>query len=361
MSTEMPRLPAGQQWVAPRKWPSMGERAPSVDNSPWRVQLQGCVAQPRSYGLDDLLAMPQRQQTIDIHCVTRWSKPDVCFGGVPLAALVERAVASDSARFVSFVARSTRQHSTSLVLADALSLGALVALTADGEPLALERGGPVRLVVPGRYFYKSLKWLERIELLETDRLGFWEATAGYHNTADPWQEQRYMAADIGQDELASMLTTRDVSGLSLRSLDARGHDLTGLQARGALLRDADFRDCRLIGAVFDGANLTNARFQGAALDSASFRGADLEGANFSGANLTGAQPGGGQPAGGIVLRSVRERGTLGRSNVRRRDCASDGVGGRSDPACTSFCPRCPGASCATSLVTRTFQRTGQPL
>jgi hypothetical protein len=288
MSTPIPRLPAGQQWVAPRNWPPMGERAPRVDDSPWKVQVQGRVAQPLSIGLGELLAMPQQQQTIDIHCVTRWSKPAVRFGGVPLSALVARAVPDDSARFVSFVARSAREHSTSLVLADALSLGALVALTADGEPLPQERGGPVRLVVPRRYFYKSLKWLERIELLETDRLGYWEATAGYHNTADPWREQRYMAGEISPNELRSMLATRDVSGRSLRSLNARGHDLAGLQASDALLRDADFRDCRLSGAVFDGANLTNARFQGANLDGASFRDADLEGANFSGANLSGA-------------------------------------------------------------------------
>ena len=201
MSTEMPRLPAGQQWVRAASGPpwANGPRASTIRLG--RFNVQGCVAQPRSFGLDDLLAMPQQQQTIDIHCVTRWSKPDVCFGGVPLAALVEPCDAErlGPVRFVRGPQHARAQH-----LAGAgrrACAGALVALTADGEPLALERGGPVRLVVPGRYFYKSLKWLERIELLETDRLGFWEATAGYHNTADPWQEQRYMAADIGQNEL----------------------------------------------------------------------------------------------------------------------------------------------------------------
>src|SRR5690606_16836039 len=126
----------------------------------------------------------------------RWSKLDVPFRGVPLAVLLKICPPLPVAKYVSFAARSERRHSPSVLLEDALELDTLVALACEGRPLEKLHGGPVRVVVPGRYFYKSLKWLERIELLETDRLGYWEQTAGYHNTADPWQEQRYMAPQL---------------------------------------------------------------------------------------------------------------------------------------------------------------------
>lgn len=266
----------------------MGEHRPRQDDAPWQVEVAGAVRAPFVLSLAELKALPQVETTLDIHCVTRWSKPAVRFSGVPLAALVERAGTADEARFVSFAARSERGHSTSLVLADALELGVLVALEADGEPLPSERGGPVRLVVPKRYFYKSLKWLERIELLAEDRLGFWERTAGYHNTADPWQQQRYIAGGLKPAEARAILEGRDISGRDLLGLVAGGLDLAGLQATNSLLRDADFRGSNLAGARFDGANLTNAHFAGAELRRASFRGADLEGVDFSGADLRGA-------------------------------------------------------------------------
>jgi hypothetical protein len=225
---------------------------------------------------------------VDIHCVTRWSRLGVAFSGVPLAALVAQARPSPAVRFASFVARSARHHSTSLALDEALALDTLVVLAADGEPLSELHGGPVRTVVPGRYFYKSLKWLARIELLETDRLGYWENDAGYHNHGDPWREERYMAPRLTRGEMLAALAGRDFSGRDLRSLDARGRDLSGLDAQNALLRDADFRGCRLERARFDGANLSNAHFEGSGLTKATFLSADVEGASFVGADLRGA-------------------------------------------------------------------------
>jgi hypothetical protein len=142
--------------------------------------------------------------------------------------------------------------------------------------------------VPGRYFYKSLKWLERIELVAADRLGYWESTSGYHNHADPWLEERYLAPGLTQAEARDLLARRDVSGRELRGLRAEGLALSGLVAQNALLRDADFRRCDLAKACFDGANLSNARFDGSLLREASFRGADLEGAEFAAADLRGA-------------------------------------------------------------------------
>lgn len=282
------QLPPNQQLVAPGKWPLVGQREPLADEGPWTVSVAGAVERECCWSLDKLRAMPQATMQVDIHCVTRWSKLGATFSGVPLAVLLEHTGINPAARFASFVARSAGGHHTSLPLADALSLGTLLALTFDVEPLATAHGGPVRTIVPGRYFYKSLKWLARIELLESDRLGTWESGSGYHNTADPWQEQRYMAPGISKSRAATILASRNIAGQELRSIDARGHDLSGLQASGALLRDADFRGCNLTGSIFDRANLSNARLAGADLRGASFISADVEGASFEGADLRGA-------------------------------------------------------------------------
>ena len=278
-------LPPNQQLAAPGRWPVVGEREPRHDDSPWTVSVSGLVRHERNWTLDEILAMPQVDRVIDIHCVTRWSRLWVRFRGVTLAQLLSHCQPLPEARYLSLVARSARSHSTSLPIQDALELDALVALTHEGEPIESIHGGPVRMVVPGRYFYKSLKWLERIEVLPEDRLGYWEAEAGYHNTADPWREERYIAPNLNRRELHAALQQRDFSGRDFRSLDARGRDLHGLNARGALLRDADFRGADLRGACFDRANLSNAHLQGSDLRGASFVSADVEGADFRGADL----------------------------------------------------------------------------
>jgi DMSO/TMAO reductase YedYZ molybdopterin-dependent catalytic subunit len=280
-------LPSGQQLVARDKWPVIGERSPRADDSPWTVSVGGLVECHCQFDLSQLASLPQVERRIDLHCVTRWSKPAVLFGGVELAVLLSRARPTAEARFLSFVARSERRHDTSLPLAEAGELGVLLALTAEGSPLAVEHGGPVRCITPGRYLYKSLKWLERIELLADDRLGFWERTAGYHNRADPGREERYIASQLGKAEAAALVAGRDLRGRELLGLDVAGHDLTGLQAEGALLRNANFSGCRLEQANFARANLSNARLVGADLRNASFREADLEGADLSEADLRG--------------------------------------------------------------------------
>jgi hypothetical protein len=282
-----PHLPPGQQLAAPGRWPAIGELHPGPGGD-WNVAISGEVNRPCQFSLTQLRAMPQTRRIIDIHCVTRWSKLGVIFSGIPLEALLEIAGPTAEARYVSFVARSARGHSTSLSLDDVRDLGALVALSADGAALKEVHGGPIRVVVPGRYFYKSLKWLERIELLASDRLGYWEGVAGYHNTANPWLEQRYMAPGLSRQEMQTALASRDFTRRDLRSLDARDHDLPGLIACDCILRDADFRGARLVSARFDRANLSNAHFAGADLREASFASADVEGADFSGADLRGA-------------------------------------------------------------------------
>jgi DMSO/TMAO reductase YedYZ molybdopterin-dependent catalytic subunit len=281
-------LPPHQQLAAPDKWPVVGEARPRADDSPWCVTVCGLVARPLTWSLDELRALPVVERTVDVHCVTRWSKPGMRFGGVLLGELLKRCGPLPEAWFVSFVARSERRHSTSLPLADALALGTLVALTWDGKPLESAHGGPVRTVVPGRYFYKSLKWLETVELLAEDRLGYWEGAAGYHNVADPWREQRFLASNLDRREVRELLERRDFSGKDLLGVEAGGLDLRGLEARGALLRNAHFERAVLREARFDGANLSGAHLQGADLRGASFRGADLEGTDFRAADLRGA-------------------------------------------------------------------------
>jgi len=282
------RLPPGQQLAAPDKWPLVGEKAPRDVPPVWQLRLHGLVATERTWTLPELQALPAVDEVYDIHCVTRWSKLGVRFQGLPLAGLLKICPPLPDAKFLSFVARSPRDHSTSLPLAEVEPLRILLAWSVDGSPLDVPHGGPLRTVVSGRYFYKSLKWLERIEVLAEDRLGHWEAVAGYHNAADPWQEQRYLAANVDRREWLSILEQRDGSGRELLSFDAAGRDLAGFRAVGAKLRNADFRGANLTGACFSGANLTNAKFDRANLTRVDFRRADLEGVQFAGADLNEA-------------------------------------------------------------------------
>lgn len=282
------RLPPNQHWAAPGKWPMVGEVAPRADQTPWKLTIRGLVESASSWTLEDLRSLPQKEVTLDLHCVTRWSLKDATFRGVDLSTLLDHCRPTAAAIFASFVSRSERRHSSSLPLAEAVALRALVALDFADRPLTTAHGGPLRLMVPGKYLYKSVKWVETIELLAEDRLGHWEATAGYHNGADPWREERYIAADLSRFDVAKLLSSRNFAGLNLLSIVAASLPLANLNAADALLRNADFQKADLRGAVFDRANLTNARFVGANVRDASFRDADVEGADFCAADLRGA-------------------------------------------------------------------------
>jgi hypothetical protein len=283
----MSSLPPGQQLVAGDKWPLVGERTSGPRPAVWTLTIQGLVARPSSMTLEQLQSLPITRRVVDIHCVTRWSKLGVEFTGVLLRDLLAVVGPLPSARYVSFQACSLRNHSSSLTLATALELGTLLAWEVDGQRLPEIHGGPLRNIVPDRYFYKSVKWLQGLELSCDDRLGYWEADAGYHNLADPWLEQRYLAADIDKRQAKQLLATRHFAGLDLRGFQAAGLELNDLQAEGCRLRDADFRRCQLRRADFRQANLSNAHLEDADLAEACFGGADLEGANFCGANLRG--------------------------------------------------------------------------
>lgn len=304
------KLPPGQQLLRPGRWPTVGEKPPEGPFDRWTLSVRGCVTRPKTLSLEQLLAEPHEEQAIDIHCVTRWSRLGVPFAGIPLARFLSPEAVTADAKFVSFVARSDRRHSSSVTLEVARM--SLLALYAEGKPLPVEYGGPVRVIVPGRYFYKSVKWLEAIEVLSDDQLGYWERDAGYHNNADPWQEERYLVSGITKQQANRLIADRDFSNQDLMGIDASHRQLNQLKGNDALLRNANFTESQLVGACFDGANLANACFRGADLSDASFIGADLEGANLVGANLAGADLTGASLFGAdfISLDDPREHATL---------------------------------------------------
>ena len=282
-----PRLPPGQNLIRDAaRWPVVGESAPRESPWPWEISVCGLVATSRIWRLDHLATWPRETLETDIHCVTRWSHLGRRFSGVPLAALIDRSGPGPEARFARLVARSERGHDTGLPLA--LARRALLAFEAEGAPLAPEHGGPARVVTPGRYFYKSLKWLERIELRAEPALGFWESGPGYHDGADPWRQERYVSGNVPPDLRARLIARRSLGRRDLLGVDFSGEALGGLDAAGATLRNVAFRAADLREADFSGANLSNADLAKADLRGARFTGADVEGAAFDGADLRGA-------------------------------------------------------------------------
>jgi DMSO/TMAO reductase YedYZ molybdopterin-dependent catalytic subunit len=148
----------------------------------------GEVEQSVTLTYDELKALPQTEITVDIHCVTRWSRFDTSFKGVHWRELAKLVQPKPSGRFV--LAHAEQGFTANLPLRALEDENSLIAWEADGAPLEPDHGWPLRLVVPTRYFWKSAKWLRGLELLSADQPGFWERY-GYHNDADYWKEQRY--------------------------------------------------------------------------------------------------------------------------------------------------------------------------
>ena len=181
------RLPPGQYLT--EKWPVLhAGTVPSIDLATWTLEISGEVERPLTLSWEQLLELPSREVTVDIHCVTRWSRFDTTFKGVHWSELAKLVAPKPSARFV--VAHAEQGFTSNVPLAAIEDEEALVAYEADGEPLTAEHGWPVRLVVPSRYFWKSAKWLRGLELLDHDEPGFWERY-GYSNDADFRKEERY--------------------------------------------------------------------------------------------------------------------------------------------------------------------------
>jgi DMSO/TMAO reductase YedYZ molybdopterin-dependent catalytic subunit len=185
------RLPPGQ--VLTRKWPVLHYgRIPIIEPADWRFRVFGLVDRPFEIGFEDLRAMPQTESLCDIHCVTRWSRFDNVFTGVGVPELLARAGVHPTATHV--MVHAAPDYTTNLPLSDLDRPGNLLATRHGGEPLPAEHGGPVRLVVPHLYFWKSAKWVTGFELLAADEPGFWERN-GYHMRGDPWDEERYGSDD----------------------------------------------------------------------------------------------------------------------------------------------------------------------
>ncbi len=182
------RLPPGQ-YDTGSSWPTLtAEVTPHLDPKAWTITVDGLVERPTTWTWDEAHALPPSTYLGDIHCVTTWSRLDMSFTGVSVDTLLEAAGPLPEAAYV--MAHSTTGYTTNLPLEDVTGGKAWVAWEADGKPLTPDHGGPARLIVPHLYFWKSAKWVTRLELMARDQPGFWERN-GYHDRGDPWLEQRY--------------------------------------------------------------------------------------------------------------------------------------------------------------------------
>jgi DMSO/TMAO reductase YedYZ molybdopterin-dependent catalytic subunit len=181
------RLPPGQHLV--NDWPVLDlGLQPQVLRERWTLDVDGLVDRPAHWDWSAFAALPQSSFVSDIHCVTTWSRYDNRWEGVSTHDLLDAVAPRDEARFV--VLHSYDGYTTNVSLEDFAAPDALLATTWEGKPISREHGGPVRLVIPKLYFWKSAKWIKRIEFTPQDKPGFWEVR-GYHNHADPWLEERY--------------------------------------------------------------------------------------------------------------------------------------------------------------------------
>jgi DMSO/TMAO reductase YedYZ molybdopterin-dependent catalytic subunit len=179
------RVPPGQYVTDDFPVLSAGP-TPHTSLDDWDLTITGEVDGLRRWSWDEFRALPSEPVTVDIHCVTKWSKLDSEWEGVPLDTLLDGV--DTTAEYV--VAFCDGGYTTNLPLEDLTEGKAWIAFAFDGEPLDPEHGGPARLLVPHLYFWKSAKWVRGLRLSATDEPGFWEQN-GYHNYGDPWKEQRY--------------------------------------------------------------------------------------------------------------------------------------------------------------------------
>jgi DMSO/TMAO reductase YedYZ molybdopterin-dependent catalytic subunit len=181
------RLPPNQKLTS--GWPVLTYGGtPRVNLKDWKFVATGLVEEDVSFTWDEFNALPQATLTSDVHCVTGWSKFDNEWRGVAFAELMKRVTPKPEARHV--MAHSYGGYTTNIPLADLQRDDVLVAHTHNGEPIAPEHGGPLRLVVPHLYFWKSAKWLRGLVFMNEEKPGFWEMY-GYHLHGDPWKEERY--------------------------------------------------------------------------------------------------------------------------------------------------------------------------
>jgi DMSO/TMAO reductase YedYZ molybdopterin-dependent catalytic subunit len=182
---ETARVPPGQYLTTDFPVLSAGP-TPHTSLDQWDLQITGEIDEPRRWSWEELLALPNQEVTRDIHCVTKWTKLDTVWRGVSVDTLLE-GVDTTAEYVVQF---ADGGYTTNLPLEDVTGGKAWVVFEYDGQPLAPEHGGPLRMLVPHLYFWKSAKWLRGLRLQADDEPGFWEVN-GYNNYGDPWREQRY--------------------------------------------------------------------------------------------------------------------------------------------------------------------------
>ncbi|MEK7631206.1 MAG: molybdopterin-dependent oxidoreductase [Patescibacteria group bacterium] len=182
------RLPPGQ--ILTQGFPilDLGIRPRHDEYASWKIFVRGLSETTRDFSLDEIRTLGHDERTLDFHCVTRWSRYDLPWGGMLFSRFCQLVKPKPTATTVIF--HSYDKYTTNVPLAEALGKNVLIAYELEGKEIPPEHGGPVRMIVPTLYGWKSAKFLTGIEFLDHDEPGFWE-TRGYHNHADPWIEERY--------------------------------------------------------------------------------------------------------------------------------------------------------------------------
>jgi DMSO/TMAO reductase YedYZ molybdopterin-dependent catalytic subunit len=180
------RVPPGQHLAKGFPVLTYGD-TPIIPQADWRLKVWG-LAERKTYTWADMMALPQREFTADFHCVTTWSKLDVVWRGIAVPDFLSTVAIEPAAQYVML--HCFGDYTTNLTLADFNRLENFFAHTLFGEPLPAEHGGPMRVVVPHLYAWKSAKWISGIEFLSEEHLGFWERN-GYHRRGEPFAEERY--------------------------------------------------------------------------------------------------------------------------------------------------------------------------
>lgn len=181
------KLPPGQSLT--QKWPVLHVgSAPRFNPAAWDFNIWGLVKQPRRFTWEEFSALPTVQQVSDMHCVTRWSKFDSTFEGIPIAEVMKHIELLPEARYV--MVHADPGYTTNLPVEELLADDVMFVLKYEGRPLEPDHGYPVRLLVPKLYLWKSAKWVRGLEFMAEDQAGFWEQY-GYHNHGDPWKEERF--------------------------------------------------------------------------------------------------------------------------------------------------------------------------
>jgi DMSO/TMAO reductase YedYZ molybdopterin-dependent catalytic subunit len=181
-----PRIPPGQHAV--EALPNMGGRQTEESVSDWRLKITGEVEKPMILSLSGLMQLPQIDLVCDVHCVTGWTLLDSRWRGILMKTIIDLVKAKKTAGFVILKAQGV--YTSSIPFAEALKENVILAHGFNGRKLPQIHGAPLRALVPDRYFYKSVKWLEEIKFTAVDEPGFYESS-GYSNSANPWKEERY--------------------------------------------------------------------------------------------------------------------------------------------------------------------------